>query len=70
MQPFVVSPPKPGLRAKNPLDASGSTRKMKSIQRAFKETKGNEYYSSDDESCDPDDSSGAEVKGDSDYKED
>ena len=70
MQPFAISPPKPGLRAKNPLDASGSTRKMKSIQPTFKETKGSEYYFSDDKSCDPDDNIEAEVKRDSDYKED
>ncbi len=68
MEPFAASPPKPGQRVKTPLDASGSTRKMKSIQPAYKERKGNEYYSnSDDESYDPEDSSGAEVKGDSDY---
>jgi hypothetical protein len=44
---------------------------MKSIQPVKKERKENEYYShSDDESYDPEDSSGAEVKGDSDYKAD
>ena len=70
MQPFAASPPKPG-RVKTPLDASGSTWKMKSIQPVKKERKENEYYShSDDESYDAEDSSGAEVKGDSDYKAD
>jgi hypothetical protein len=70
MQPFAASPPKPG-QVKTPLDASGSRRKMKSIQPVKKERKENDYYShSDDESYDAEDSSGAEVKGDSDYRVD
>ena len=70
MQPFAISLPKPGIRAKNPLEASAPMRKMKTIQSTFKKTKGSQFYFSDDESGDPEESSGAEVKGDSDYKED
>ena len=70
MQPFAISPSKPGVRAKNPLEASGSTRKMKTIQPTFRETKGSEYYFSDEESYDLEENSGVEVKGHSDYKED
>ena len=71
MQPFAISPPKTEVRAKTPLDARGSMRKMKTIQPTFRETKESKFYLvNDDESCDPEESSGAEVKGDSDYKED
>lgn len=71
MQPFAISPPKTEVPAKTPLDARGSMRKMKTIQPTFTGTKESKFYFvNDEESCDPEESSGAEVKGDSDYKED
>jgi hypothetical protein len=71
MQPFAISPPKREVRVKTPLDARVSMAKMKCIQPRLKETKRNMLSpADDDESCDFEESSGAEVKGDSDYKED
>jgi hypothetical protein len=71
MQPFAISPPKREVRVKTPLDAKVSMAKIKCIQPRLKETKGNMLSpADDDESCDFEESSRAEVKGDSDYKED
>ena len=71
MQPFAISPPKIEARAKTPLDARGSMRKMRTIQSTLRETKESKFCFVDDEkSCDVEESSGAEIKGDSDYKED
>jgi len=45
--------------------------KMRCIQPRLKETEENMFFPvNDDESCDLEDSSGAEVKGNSDYKGD
>ena len=71
MQPFAISPPKIEARAKIPLDARGSMQKIRAIQATLEKTKENKFYFvDDDKSCDAEESSGAEVKGDSDYKED
>ena len=46
-------------------------KKMRTIQPTFRETKESKFYFvNDDKSYDVEESSGAEVKGDSDYKED
>ena len=71
MQPFAISPPKTEARAKTPLDARRSMSKLRTIQPTFRETKESKFYLvDDDKSCVAEESSGAEVKGDSDYKED
>ena len=71
MQPFAISPPKIEARAQTPLDARGSMRKMRTIQPTLRETKESNFcFVDDDKSCDAEESSGGEVKGDSDYKED
>ena len=38
LQPFAISPPNIEARAKDPLDARGSMRKMRTIQPKFRET--------------------------------
>jgi len=71
MQPFAISLPKTEIHAKTPFDARGSMQKMRSIQPTFRETKENKFFLvNDDESCDPEESNKAEVKGDYDYKGD
>ena len=71
MQRFAISPPKIEARAKTPFDARGSMQKMRTIKPTLRETKESKFYFvDDDKSCDAEESSGAEVKGDFDYKED
>ena len=61
MRPFAPSPPR------NPLDAVQSWKKFKSIRSPSNKQKIKQEFTSDSEN-DPEGSSGAEVKGDSDYE--
>ena len=61
MRPFALSPPW------NPLDAVQSWKKFKSIRSPSNKQKIKQEFTSDSED-DPEGSSGAEVKGDSDYE--
>ena len=61
MRPFAPSPPR------NPLDAVQTWKKFKSIRSPSNKQKIKQEFTSDSED-DPEGSSGAEVKGDSDYK--
>ena len=71
MQLFAISLPNIEACAKTPLEARGSIRKIRTIQPTLRETKESKFhFVDDDKSCDAQKSSEAEVKGDSDYKED